>query len=256
MASKWGRAAYDDCNDSDESSIAGSYENLSQMKLKQTQKKLTTTNSGVNALDKTPEEQRARTMTRKDTPMPQENVPQSNQTLDKDKLTAAAPIAKIANARLKANKHLVPTENSQIKPYPLTASSQSPTYTSTAHTQAPSVLNRQHSLSQGEESDNSDDESSSEEDSSEYESTESSDSDDDADRPIMAQNIGIHGAKIAKQVMQRMKNQRYPSIFSKPIITLDTIVDIRYEKPYQTVRHSNYHLVSLLIFIENKKRKS
>ncbi len=237
MASKWGRAAYDDCNDSDESSIAGSYENLSQMKLKQTQKKLTTTNSGVNSSD--------RTLTRKDTPMPHENAPQSNTTFDKDKLTAAAPIAKIANARLKANKHSAPTENSQIKPFPLTVSSQSPTHTSTAHTQAPPVLNRQYSSSPSEESDNSDDESSSEEDSSEYESTESSDSDDDADRPIMAQNIGIHGAKIAKQVMQRMKNQRYPSIFSKPIITLDTIVDIRYEKPYQTVRHSNNRKMNL-----------
>ena len=76
--------------------------------------------------------------------------------------------------------------------------------------------------------------------SSSEEETESSEEDsseelEDGDRPIMARNMGIHGARIAKEVMQRMKNQRYPSIFRKPIMTLDTIVEIPHERVYQAV---------------------
>ena len=105
-------------------------------------------------------------------------------------------------------------------------------------TNAP-ALNRQYGKTEQEDHDeNNSLTSSSDEDSSDYESTESSDDeDDDDDRPIMARNMGIHGAKIARQVMQRMKNQRYPSIFCKPIVRLDTILDIRYETPHQAVRY-------------------
>ena len=101
------------------------------------------------------------------------------------------------------------------------------------------VLNRQYRKTEQEDHDEDNSlTSSSDEDSSDYESTESSDDeDDDDDRPIMARNMGIHGAKIARQVMQRMKNQRYPSIFCKPIVRLDTILDIRYETPHQAVRY-------------------
>ena len=77
--------------------------------------------------------------------------------------------------------------------------------------------------------------------SSSDEETESSEDDssgsdnEEEDRPIMARNMGIHGARIAKEVMQRMKNQRYPSIFRKPIVTLDTVIEVRHEIVYEAV---------------------
>jgi ankyrin repeat protein len=80
---------------------------------------------------------------------------------------------------------------------------------------------------------------SSSEDEEEDEETESSEEDsnedpDEMNRPIMARNMGIHGAKIAKEVMLRMKLQRYPSMFRKPIITLNTIVEVRHERAYES----------------------
>ena len=88
-----------------------------------------------------------------------------------------------------------------------------------------------------EEMEDSDDSSFTSSSDEETESSESGDGSDDEeeDRPIMARNMGIHGARIAKEVMQRMKNQRYPSIFRKPIITLDTVLEVRHEIVYETV---------------------
>ena len=91
-----------------------------------------------------------------------------------------------------------------------------------------------------EEAVNSDDSFTSSEEESEDEEESSEESTDEEeinlnDRPIMAKNLGIHGAKIAKQVMQRMKNQRYPSIFRKQIINLDTVYENRYEVIYEIV---------------------
>lgn len=85
-----------------------------------------------------------------------------------------------------------------------------------------------------EDSDDSSFTSSSDEETESSESGDRSD-DEEEDRPIMARNMGIHGARIAKEVMQRMKNQRYPSIFRKPIITLDTVLEVRHEIVYETV---------------------
>ena len=83
--------------------------------------------------------------------------------------------------------------------------------------------------------------------SSEEESGSSDEDDDfDKDRPIMARNLGIHGARIAKEIMLRMKNQRYPSIFRKPIVTLDTLVEVRHEQIYQAVSIKH---VLLLVFL-------
>lgn len=99
--------------------------------------------------------------------------------------------------------------------------------------------------------------------SSSEEETESSEEDsneelEDGDRPIMARNMGIHGARIAKEVMQRMKNQRYPSIFRKPIITLDTIVEIQHETVYQAVSrefhsYTIYYMIDTISRTINKK---
>lgn len=239
MASKWGREAYDDGNESDESSLTGSTENLSQLRLKASEKKAAFTRSSDKKLpSKTPEKQTKqptkKVMVRQDTPRPGNLVNESTNNLQKLPLNidekseemsqqskVTAPIAKLANARSRTTK-ISESDETQVKnSLPIN----------------PMPLNRQDSVNQSENYDDENDETSSEEESSEYESTESSDTDDDDadDRPIMAQNIGIHGAKIARQVMQRMKQQRYPSIFSKPIIKLDTILDIRYESPYHSV---------------------
>ena len=286
MVSNWGREAYDDNEEeSDEGSVSGSVENLSQMKLKQKQlvhvQRPTVHHS--RASETTESSQPKKIMQRRDTPRPKmipnatpqqssnlKSIPlnlndgDSNQMKPKrlmqqqqqTKQQAAAPIAKVASARLKNNKPLLqnpPRVQAQTKPLSLSDSQRStfredmPTQTQQTKNiiSAPSAIIRQSSIDEGElikekeeDDDDDDDQSSSEEDSSEYESTDSSDTDDDDDdddRPIMAQNMGIHGAKIAKQVMQRMKNQRYPSIFSKPVIKLDTITDVRYETPYQLV---------------------
>ena len=247
MASKWGRDAYDDGNDSDESSIAGSYENLSKLKLKI--KSSGQTAPAPKALVKTPERQIShKPLIRRDTPRPNnetfKNLPldlDEKKTDNSQESPVAAPITKIASARSKSNKPPAPLTTPPALPV---VKEKEIDYSTQKRAQMIPALNRQTGFNQDEEenSDNTDDESSSEEDSSEYDTSESSDTDDDDDdRPIMAQNIGIHGAKIAKQVMQRMKNQRYPSIFSKPIITLDTIVDIRFERPYQTVSQKQAH---------------
>lgn len=97
-----------------------------------------------------------------------------------------------------------------------------------------------HMLEESQQENESDDDSSftsSSDEETESSEEDSSDDSDDGDRPVMARNMGIHGAKIAKEVMQRMKNQRYPSIFLRPIITLDTLVEVRHEVAYEAVSY-------------------
>lgn len=108
-------------------------------------------------------------------------------------------------------------------------------------------MQRQASLNE-ESKEESDDSftSSSDEETESSEDDDSSGSDDEEEyRPIMARNMGIHGAKIAKEVMQRMKNQRYPSIFRKPIVTLDTVIEVRHEIVYEAVSFT----IRFLMFI-------
>ncbi len=242
LASKWGREAYDDNNDSDENSIVGSNENISHLQHKQAK-----INSNSSVANKTPvkvteQHTKKHTLVRRDTPKPNDLLiiskdMKQESTKPTEKLQVTAPIAKLASARTKPSKSTVPLQSSKSTSV---ASKEIGKAAVSEKLPNPNLPKFQSPLNvEGNEFQDRDDEGSSEEDdSSDYESTDTSDTDDDDDdydRPIMAQNMGIHGAKIARQVMQRMKNQRYPSIFSKPIIKLDTIKDVRYESPYQKV---------------------
>lgn len=191
-------------------------------------------------------------------PMPSSPVEEE----EEKKIAPSAPIAKAASARGKKplSRQDTPSPDgfaNQLQQALTTAQGQQPKAVNHSQMQRKitpvpaqmttnALLNRpklqrqpaidRHSSVEEQDSDDSSFTSSSEEetessddDSSDY------DSDEGGDRPIMARNMGIHGARIAKEVMQRMKNQRYPSIFLKPIITLDTIAEVRYEILYEAV---------------------
>ena len=70
-------------------------------------------------------------------------------------------------------------------------------------------------------------------------------------RPIMARNMGLHAARMARQAMQRMKNQRYPSIFRKPIVKLSTIVEVRDEIVYEKVWWCSMYTRTLCIHAQH-----
>lgn len=257
VAPKWGRDAYDDGMESDESSIGGSRENLNQIKTAQLlqQKSATSkaaqTKTAASLKGRNQPEIKKGMGARKDTPRPADiqqatsvsdglqPIPfKLDEAFDEDTVQHSAPIARLTNTRKQSKS---PT------PKPRSSDHYNNDIRTVTTTQGRSQLTvpgfqRQGHIVEEEAPDYDDsneaESSSDDEETTESESTESesdTEEEDDEDRPIMAQNVGIHGARIAKQVMQRMKNQRYPSIFSKPIITLDTIVDVRYEKPYQTV---------------------
>lgn len=121
-----------------------------------------------------------------------------------------------------------------------------------------SLLQRQAAVEMADDSDDSSFTSSSDS------SSETDDSSDESDhivqarqsipvfntaRPIMARNMGLHEARMARQTMQRMKNQRYPSILRKPIIKLGTITEIQDEVIYEKVSDAAclHHQVVVLI---------
>lgn len=123
------------------------------------------------------------------------------------------------------------------------------------------LLQRQVPIYQDEAVDSDDSFTSSEEESEDGEESSEESTDEEEvdfnDRPIMAKNIGIHGAKIAKQVMQRMKNQRYPSIFRKRVINLETLYENQFEIIYETVscKQVMHHWKILCIFIRSHLKR-